>query len=229
MGDNSEQWVEMWNKINRFLVEYIRISRLNGGPINQNKRIFSIKTLILCIYLQCYWNNKREVNEEITYEVISKILDEFVKTEENGSKCRIKGWFPSLVDGESSFFEFTRLFWLYIYWFKEEEQKLLEEVILPIWALYYVKTGDLDQKKLIAEMLNWPCETEDKKACMDKVSGEFKNIMDRYYINLYMGKGQSYNLKKEAEFLSSVFEGAIRQYLENTPKEERTESEHADE
>ncbi len=233
MGDNSEQWVEMWNKINRFLVEYIRISHLNGGPINQNKRIFAIKPLILCIYLQCHCNNKDEVNEEITYEVISKTLDEFVKTEENGFECRMKGWFPSLVDGESSFFEFAKLFWLYIYWFKEEEQKLLEEVILPIWVLYYVKPDDLEQKKLIADMLNWPCETEDIKVCADKVPGDFEKIMNQYYVNLYMGKGQSYDLKKEAEFLRDAFGEAIREYCEKNLKkmdnEKVTEGEHAGE
>ncbi|MCM1262171.1 MAG: hypothetical protein NC313_05575 [Butyrivibrio sp.] len=184
--------------INEFIVHYYRISEKNKCVSADRIRCIRKILLSLCIYLENRSGIEENTDDNVIYEYseILKELDKFTEVCNDGNEVRIKRWFPSLVEGNSFFYEFAKILWVEQHYFNEEEKNFFEEIFFAVLEYQYLGNKEItvaDLKERIGKRYDTDKKTPQEIAnWMVKI---FDNLMEEYLNNLYIGEYSDKHIK----------------------------------
>lgn len=220
--------------INKFLVDYFRISERNGIAYTGEIRYINKTLLQHCLYLErCIIQDiNRTFASWYDYEEIIKELQKFIESEtDNGNgqtEICLSRWFPSLVEEESSFFTFAEIMWIAQHYFAPEERGIFEKLILPIWVKSYYVDYEVSNTELQDRIRNFASveKTLTDLEVRDWLIVYFTKLNEKYYVNLYTRKRDYYQRDKiignlQQEFKECMF-NLFMPTRENVNKDEET-------
>ena len=218
---------ELWNLINKFWVDYCRLCHLYAITDYHSVQWKNMKLLQSCIFLQARYRQDKYVDGMLDMDIIGAEIEEFAVIDKTTSRYCLKRWFPSLVDEESSFFEFSKLLWIYDHELEEDDQFIFAELMIPMLVSYYLKPLDSNENAVMKKWLMDYCGLKDIKSyekqelniklgeVQDTIFNTLEKLLDKYYANLYLGRGR-YDTKKDFKFfLENECKPAIHQYVQN--------------
>lgn len=211
----------MEKKINQFIVHYYKISKCNGLVFTEKSRNIGKALLNGCLYLELSVGSDENRSDQCSYnyEEMLKTLAKFAvhESKDNDDVYRLLRWFPSLVEEGSPFLGFAELMWMAWHYFSQEERKVFEEIILPVWVEgRREEDRDIAMHKTLIDMIkdrflkNGALPDDAAKRQMLEY---FSELTEKYLKNLYTGENVYENKRRMVRIWKESFEECILNVL----------------